>query len=115
MDQYLHRREQLIAVDRGLRIDHGEAAARYERLADDADSIVRDIRAAEALEVWGPDSNAAHKADDGTHVFPGMGFLTGEFKLIRIMSEEYHEQVQRQRHYSQYRAIQDCKQGTLYQ
>ena len=86
MDQYLHRREQLIAVDRGLRIDHGEAAARYERLADDADSIVRDIRAAEALEVWGPDSNAAHKADDGTHVFPGMGFLTGEFKLIRIIS-----------------------------
>ena len=83
MDEYFHRREQLIALDRAGRVDHGGRAVQYDRIADDADSIVRDIRAEEALSIWGPDSNAAQHADDATHVFPGMGFLTGESVVSR--------------------------------
>ena len=77
MDDYLHRREKLIAEDRALRVDSRDTFDGLGRLMDDAEAIVRGIRAAEAVSVWGPDSNAAHHADNGTHIFPGMGFLTG--------------------------------------
>ena len=72
----MHRREVLISSDRSHRVDR-HAFTEFGSLMSYADSIVREIRSSEAESVWGPESNAAHNADEMTHIFPGMGFLTG--------------------------------------
>ena len=80
MDEYLQRRQQLINVDRARRVDASSSAkdASLARLAQDADSIFREIRALEAESIWGPESDSPASVDDPTHIFPGMAFLTGK-------------------------------------
>ena len=82
MDEYLAKRAELIAEDRVGRLD---SSRREFHTADSekADEFVRRIRAAEAISVWGADNKAVNGADDATHLFPGMAFLTGECYAIR--------------------------------
>lgn len=77
MDEYLAKRAALIAEDRVGRLDSGRREF-YTADSEKADGIVRRIRAAEAISVWGADNKAVDGADDATHLFPGMAFLTGE-------------------------------------
>ena len=73
-DDYLETRQRLIAEDRSLRVD-AHALANATDAERSADAIVRAIRAEENVSVWGPD---APTIPGSVHVFPGMGFLTGE-------------------------------------
>ena len=75
MEHYLVKRAQLIAEDRGGRLDNDREF--YTATSEKADKFVRRIRADEAISVWGMDNKAPHDADDATHLFPGMAFLTG--------------------------------------
>ncbi|OBZ69171.1 Adenosine deaminase CECR1-A [Grifola frondosa] len=92
MESYLQKRHQLIREDRGRRVDaiHGKKLSDAEQRAD---RIVRDIRAAEAISVWGPESQAASGAENALlHVFPGMEFLTARetilgTQLFKILSK----------------------------
>lgn len=85
MDEYLAKRTELIGQDRALRLDFGRRDF-YTAESEKADGIVRRIRAAEAISVWGPDNKAARDADDATHLFPGMAFLTGQYDRKRCDS-----------------------------
>lgn len=77
--EYLVRRQALISEDRAQRPDaHTRPLSKDEA---EADKLVRVVRAKEAVDVWGPDSNSDF--DDGTHLFPGMAFLTGEHDFQR--------------------------------
>lgn len=80
MEEYLHRREQLINLDRARRIDLNPPPKdpQLSRLENDADLIFRKIRTLEETSIWGPESDPLASADDPTHIFPGMAFLTGE-------------------------------------
>ncbi|KAI0700006.1 Metallo-dependent hydrolase [Cytidiella melzeri] len=89
LDDYLARRKQLIVEDRKQRLDAGPTEALSDT-EQKADRVVRAIRALEALNVWGPDSNV--NVDDDTHLFPGMAFLTArdtivKTQLFKIMSK----------------------------
>ncbi|KIP06026.1 hypothetical protein PHLGIDRAFT_128501 [Phlebiopsis gigantea 11061_1 CR5-6] len=91
MDEYLAKRAALIAEDRVGRLDSGRREF-YTADSEKADGIVRRIRAAEAISVWGADNKAVDGADDATHLFPGMAFLTArelivKTKLFKIMSK----------------------------
>lgn len=68
LEQYAKARQALIAEDRRLRRDSTREPSEDELKAD---KVVREIRAAEAVLVWG----AEHP--DIPHPFPGMEFLTG--------------------------------------
>ena len=71
--EYFARRQALIYEDRAHRLDaHTRSPSEDEA---EADKLVRVVRAQEAVEVWGPDSNSDFS--DDTHLFPGMAFLTG--------------------------------------
>lgn len=64
---YEQKRSELIKADRALRVDNATTTA----LEDQADKLVRSIRAEEAVTVWG----VAH---EGTpYPYPGMEFLLG--------------------------------------
>lgn len=80
MEEYKAKRAQLIAQDRAGRLDNDRQF--YTAASEKADKLVRQIRAAEAISVWGADSKA-HDADDATHLFPGMAFLTGSHSKIK--------------------------------
>lgn len=80
LDNYFARREQLITEDREQRIDANVLSFRPKEIEMRADQVVRDIRAQEALDVWGSDSNL--KLDVDTHLFPGMAFLTCALHFI---------------------------------
>jgi hypothetical protein len=70
LSQYDASRRELIAQDRGLRVDHLRSWSDQEKRADE---IVRDIRSEEANTVWNADY------PNIPHPFPGMEFLTGKF------------------------------------
>lgn len=74
--EYQARRTALINEDRALRPDHATTDRSTVELQ--ADKLVRELRAEEALSVWG----AEH--EDVQHAFPGMEFLTGEYQLVRF-------------------------------
>lgn len=78
MDEYLAKRTELIGQDRAQRLDFGRRDF-YTAESEKADGIVRRIRSAEAVSVWAADNRAAQDADDATHLFPGMAFLTGQY------------------------------------
>jgi adenosine deaminase CECR1 len=66
---YLQRRDELIAEDRALRIDH--VRANYSVAELKADEVVRSIRAKEEVSVWAVDH------ENVPHPYPGMEFLHG--------------------------------------
>ncbi len=76
MDDYFHRRELLIHQDKARRVD-SRRADNLSQLELQADMIVRDIRTAEAISVWGVEQDSRGD-EDPTHMFPGMAFLTGK-------------------------------------
>ncbi|KIP06038.1 hypothetical protein PHLGIDRAFT_128511 [Phlebiopsis gigantea 11061_1 CR5-6] len=91
MDEYLAKRTELIGQDRAHRLDFGRRDF-YTAESEKADGIVRRIRSAEAVSVWAADNRAAQDADDVTHLFPGMAFLTAreiivKTELFSIMSK----------------------------
>ena len=73
MEEYLANRRELIAEDRAARLDVGK---QNSVLSVQADALVREIRADEAVTVWSADSKETG-GDDNTHLYPGMAFLTG--------------------------------------
>ena len=79
LEEYFARRERLISEDRGQRLDSGAGNTIVDEAEVKADRLVRAIRAQEARSIWGPDSSV--EVDDGTHLFPGMAFLTGTLGL----------------------------------
>ncbi len=83
LKEYYARREQLIAEDRGQRLDAKSNAQVVDEVEAKADGLVRAIRAQEARNIWGPDSNL--EVDDDTHLFPGMAFLTGIILYLRAV------------------------------
>ena len=73
---YLADRDNLIKQDRALRVD----AAKLENLSKieaEAERIVRELRAEEAVSVWG----AEHEDIECT--FPGMEFLTSKSVIVK--------------------------------
>lgn len=73
---YLADRDRLIKQDRALRAD----AAKLENLSKteaEAERIVRELRAKEAISVWG----AEHEYIERT--FPGMEFLTSKSVIVK--------------------------------
>lgn len=90
-DEYLAKRRALIAADRAARLDSGETCV-FDASCDEADAFVRQVREAEAVSVWGPESTHTHGEGDATHLFPGMAFLTArdiivKTRLFEIMSK----------------------------
>ncbi|KAI0819073.1 Metallo-dependent hydrolase [Irpex lacteus] len=90
LKEYYTRREQLIAEDRSQRLDAKSNAQVVNEVEVKADGLVRAIRAQEARNIWGPDSNL--EVDDDTHLFPGMAFLTArdiitQTQIFKIMSK----------------------------
>lgn len=73
MQDYLSHRRRLIHEDRAARLDSG---LQPTVLSTTADTLVRKIRAEEAMSVWRAENKEAGR-DDNTHLFPGMAFLTG--------------------------------------
>ncbi|KAJ3548159.1 hypothetical protein NM688_g5331 [Phlebia brevispora] len=82
MDEYFHRREELIALDRARRVDSSTTLKDVSQLLDEADAIFRVIRTLEEKSVWSETSIAAKAADDTAHIFPGMGFLTARDIIV---------------------------------
>ncbi|KAI0374656.1 Metallo-dependent hydrolase [Pilatotrama ljubarskyi] len=90
MQEYLKRREELIAQDRALRPDNSSAKA----LASDekrVDEILRSIRTAEAQSIW-DDKRPVKHIHGPQQMFPGMEFLTARetivgTELFEIISE----------------------------
>lgn len=78
MDDYHTQRQQLIADDRALRIDH---AAHREIPEEErrADKILRHIRSSEAESVWSAKQSPKH-FHGSQQLFPGMEFLTGKHR-----------------------------------
>ncbi|KAG2157483.1 Metallo-dependent hydrolase [Suillus clintonianus] len=72
---YLQRREELIASDRALRIDHSRT--KYTPTELKADGVVRSIRAKEAVDVWGG------KHEGVPHPYPGMEFLNAKDIILK--------------------------------
>ncbi|KAJ7510093.1 hypothetical protein B0H11DRAFT_2152419 [Mycena galericulata] len=72
--QYKEQRAALIDLDRSLRADHLRKVSAAEVKAD---KIIRDLRSAEAVSVWGADH------DGVPHPFPGMEFLTGRSIILK--------------------------------
>ncbi|CCM05080.1 uncharacterized protein FIBRA_07287 [Fibroporia radiculosa] len=93
-DEYFARRQQLIQEDRARRVDTNKLQ-RLTNIEKRADNIVRSIRSAEAVSVWGTESTTIfdYTPDDTTpNVFPGMAFLTGrdivmKTRLFQILSK----------------------------
>ena len=114
MDDYIRRREQLISADRASRVDRN-AFVELGSLMDDADSIVQAVRSSEALSVWGPESDTIRSADDATHIFPGMGFLTGACAVRRTVPWPRPQEVtiyHSSRHHPRDQFVQDHIQGS---
>ncbi|KAI8982866.1 Metallo-dependent hydrolase [Trametes punicea] len=80
MDDYLAKREELIAQDRALRPDHTSARALS---ADErkADEILRGIRDFEAQSVWDGKRPVKH-VHGSQQMFPGMEFLTARDTIV---------------------------------
>ncbi|KAJ7632900.1 hypothetical protein FB45DRAFT_913828 [Roridomyces roridus] len=81
--EYMEQRTALINHDRSLRPDHSRTPTEVEARAD---KIVRELRAAEAVSVWGAEHEGV------PHPFPGMEFLTGrniimKTELFKILSK----------------------------
>lgn len=90
MGDYWAKREALISTDRASRVDSDTSFSDIGKLVSDADAIIRGIRAEEALEVWGPEAEAAQDPSDHTHLFPGMAFLTGTVSAAQaLISYDY--------------------------
>ena len=69
IQDYFSRRAALIQEDKSLRRENNSLQSLTKNeLA--ADKIVRDIRAEEAVSIWGVEH------DEFPHLFPGMEFLT---------------------------------------
>ncbi|KAH9948004.1 Metallo-dependent hydrolase [Amylocystis lapponica] len=78
-EDYLKRREQLILEDRAQRVDTARLAS-LPPIEQQAEAIVRAIRAQEAVSVWdaGKYTTSDYSPDDTSpNIFPGMSFLTG--------------------------------------
>lgn len=105
MEEYIHRREQLISLDRARRIDVNPSPKdpKLSRLERDADFIFREIRALEATSIWGPESDPPASVDDPALIFPGMAFLTGE--PIHHCHLELCLNASSSRYYTQIRAV----------
>ncbi|KAI0086133.1 Metallo-dependent hydrolase [Irpex rosettiformis] len=89
LGEYFARREQLVSEDRKQRLDARTSNKVVDEVEGKADRLVRAIRAQEARNIWGPDSNV--EVDNDTHLFPGMAFLTAreiitKTQLFKIMS-----------------------------
>lgn len=82
MDDYLTQRQQLIADDRALRIDH---AAQRDISEEErrADNILRHIRSSEAESVWSATQPLKH-LHGSQQLFPGMEFLTGKHGEVEV-------------------------------
>ncbi|KAJ6597115.1 hypothetical protein DFH09DRAFT_1258787 [Mycena vulgaris] len=81
--QYKEQRAALINLDRSLRPDHSTQVSAAEAKAD---KIVRELRASEAISIWGVEHEGV------PHPFPGMEFLTGrgiilKTKLFNILAK----------------------------
>lgn len=79
LQAYIAKRSALIAQDRARRVDYGKE---YSSIEEDADLIVRKIRAEEDVSVWGQgeESTSIYRPNgDAPRLFPGMEFLTGPF------------------------------------
>lgn len=74
MEDYLARRNELIARDRALRPDAAVVSTSAEEAQ--ADKILRSIRSAEAETIWSPKREVRH-VHGSSQMFPGMEFLTG--------------------------------------
>lgn len=74
--EYIRQREQLIREDRAKRIDYNNSHQPSD-LERAADGLVRDIRAREAVTVWGAETTTK-PAYGSQQMFPGMEFLTSE-------------------------------------
>ncbi|KAG2147217.1 Metallo-dependent hydrolase [Suillus cothurnatus] len=72
---YLQRRDELIAEDRALRIDH--VRANYSVAELKADEVVRTIRAKEEVSVWAVDH------ENVPHPYPGMEFLHAKEIIVK--------------------------------
>ncbi|KAI0351486.1 Metallo-dependent hydrolase [Trametes cingulata] len=90
MYSYVAQRQNLIAQDRALRVDHqtGRTVSDEERRADE---ILRRIRTSEAESVWSAKNPARHP-HGSQQLFPGMEFLTARetimgTKLFDILSK----------------------------
>ncbi|CCM04405.1 uncharacterized protein FIBRA_06582 [Fibroporia radiculosa] len=93
MEDYLKQREQLITEDRAQRVDSARMQS-LTHIEQKAESIVRAIRAAEAVSVWGVNGTTIFDYlpdDKSPNVFPGMAFLTARniavhTQLFQILS-----------------------------
>ena len=86
MEDYLARRNELIARDRALRPDAAVGSTSTDELQ--ADKILRSIRSAEAETIWSPKREVRH-VHGSSRMFPGMEFLTGtwpDFSLRLLLT-----------------------------
>jgi adenosine deaminase CECR1 len=77
LEVYRAAREALIKDDRSLRLDRMQGNVTLAEIK--ADQVLRKIRAEEARSVW----NADHPSVP--HPFPGMEFLTGQWRVSELI------------------------------
>nr|BAN05623.1 adenosine deaminase-like growth factor [Flammulina velutipes] len=86
LSEYELKKKDLIALDRALRLDSNIPNGALSALEKEADSVIRDLRAEEAVSIWAAEHSSI------PHPFPGMEFLTGrsiilQTKLFQIMKK----------------------------
>lgn len=72
LSEYELKKKDLIALDRALRLDSNIPNGALSALEKEADNVIRNLRAEEAVSIWAAEHSSI------PHPFPGMEFLTGK-------------------------------------